>query len=216
MNAVLKTKPTQPRSAASLRAEISRLETQLAEVRRTENATRAARPTILADGDEDAIRLANQTVEECGARIKGLLEELGTTQSAHEIAAAREAQAARAQTYLKLKTAIDVTRADVDEVQECAVKFVLAYRKAAKGVTALHDQLSRAEIEPDPLWLKAKLQGVTELCLYVESEGLFGRGSTIESPEQMRRNGRASLQALAKAFHSLALDAVKGALRVRD
>lgn len=216
MNAVLKTKPTQPRSAQSLAAQVRKLEAQVAELRRTENATRAARPGIVADGDADAIRLTNQTVEECAARIKGLLEEIETTQAAQAVAAEREQANANAETYLKLKHQIEAQHANTDEVQECAIAFVLAYEKAGKGVRALHGELQRAGITPDPLWLQAKLHGTTQLCLHVESGGVFGRGAKIESFDELRKNGGASLKALAKTFHTLALTAVKGALRVRD
>jgi hypothetical protein len=216
MNAVLKSKPAAPRTAESLAAQVRRLETQVAELRRTENGTRAARPGIVADGDEDAIRLTNQTIEECAARIKGLLEEIETTQAALQVATERERTDVQAQTYLKLKTAIDVTRADVEEIQACAIAFVLAYEKATKGIDTLDAQLSRAGITPDPYVLKAKLHGVTQLCLHVESGGVFGLARTIESIDELRKNGRASLKSLAASFHALTLRQAKASLRVRD
>jgi hypothetical protein len=212
MNAVIKQKPA-PRTASQLSQQVADDERRLLEARRLNSTARNALPTHLASGDEEAIAQCRREIAGSGVRIKELIEAIDSGKEAIQVARERERAAANAQTLRELERSTADARKQVEVLGDTIKAFAIAYKATHAALESLESQMRQAGVTPDPYVLRAKLEGLVDLALHLESGGLLGEQRTLDSPDQLRASGRASLRHAAQEFHTLTMQRLRSALR---
>ncbi len=214
MNAI--PKPAPARSSTSIQAEITALEGRKAEAERALNSAATNLPAAIAGGDAAEIadlrrekREAERKVTELGATLSELTEALAITRK-------RERATARAKVYGELEQLIGTSRQEVCAVEDAICTFAAKLNTARIGLESVEAAMRNAGVVPDPYWLRAKLDGLVQMCLHLETDGFIGSQPTLDTHDQLRANGRASLKAAAKNYEMLALQRVRSTLGVRE
>jgi chromosome segregation ATPase len=214
MNAVAKTPA--PRSVADLSADIAALEKTLMEIRRDESAARTKLPRFIEEGDTIRSTDARRSIELAPARIASLSAELEQTREALKLAKGRVQGASNAQTYRRLKQCVTVAREHVETAEAALDAFGKALLQARESLENAAAQMRDSGLTEDPFLMRAKLQGLAQLRLHMESGGIVGVKRTLDSDHQLRQSGAASFKKAAAEYHALTLQRVRSALHITE
>lgn len=218
MNAVPK-KVAQARSPPTLEqlnAEVADLERQLAEIRRFQNAGKNELPRLMVAGDSEAIAQTRDEVARSEARIAELTAQLETAREAVRLAEQRDRSRLSGQTYKAVRQLVASELAALEALEVAVAAFAEAYSAAKDGLNALDVKMRGAGIEPDPLALRAKLQGITDQVLALATNAEFGRLRSLETPDELRRSGAASIAKAAREWQAITLRQVRRALSIPE
>ena len=208
MNAVLK--KVGRKSAEDLQAEVEALERSLAEAQRARDTARYARPRLIVEDDAQALRQNKQVIDLAERDVTNLAATLESMREALRLAQERDRGESRQASYRAIQVQAKATREAVVKLDEALTAFARAYPAAARAVEKLDTTLVNNGCDAaDPTQLRAKLRGIVELGLFVPSDGVFGRGG-IDSIDQLRVNGRASLRHAVSEFVEVILRRARG------
>src|SRR5258708_1617626 len=198
-----------PPTAAQLTAELAALERQLHEARRGENAARSSLPGNIVAGDKEAVAQGREDIAFCENRIKELTAAIETTKEAARLASERERGTLNGAAYQTIKRLITDEVASLQQLEGSIEAFAGAYFTAEKGLEAVDLGMRQAGVVPDVYALRAKLQGITDRCLHVETRSAFGRARALDSPDELRRSGAASLTHAGRAWQIVTIRQVR-------
>lgn len=207
---------TVTRTAASLQAEVRTLETNLAQAQRAQSAAKSRLPTLIASGDADEITECRKSIQRYDKQITELVASVEETREALQITQERGRAAARSQAYGALKSQLTATRKAMDELADKVVGFAAALKKARSAVEEDEGEMRRAGVMPDPYILRLKLVALVEILLHLESDGIVGQTRGLDSPHQLRQNGRADLKKAVREYETLTLQRARHVLGVTD
>jgi hypothetical protein len=171
-------------------------------------------PALIAQGNDEAIAECRKNITLAEAKIREVVETLEQTREAIREAQARDRAASDAQAYRVIKRLVGDTRKEVEVLAETIKAFASALKAASAGLDSVDAQMRRSGVIPDPYVLKAKLIGIVELALHIETGGLVCVARTLENHHELRQSGRASLLKAANEFQTLTMQRVRSALQV--
>jgi hypothetical protein len=204
MNAKLQAQnPPTLRAARETLAVRSRL---LLDARR-ENATARGQLHLLkASGDEAGARRAAATIRSSGEQIEDLVAQVATDEKMIETLIARAAQEGNARRFHALEAPADHMVRSSLALEDHIIQFVGALAEAKATAAAFETALVNCGIPFDAfLSVATRLDPRVELSLWAESGGTFGRARTLESPEQIKTSGLASVHKAASDFRTVTL-----------
>jgi hypothetical protein len=144
-----------------------------------------------------------------------LATQLQDARAALALAQERDSGEARQAAYRAIQTQSKATREAVDDLDKTVVAFVRAYRAARDSISKLDTSLVEHGLPAaDPFLLKVKLQKLIERAMWLHSDGIFGEPHGMDSLDQLRANGRASLKLAAQELVAVTLRSVRSALGV--
>ncbi|MGB9332624.1 MAG: hypothetical protein WCB10_17805 [Steroidobacteraceae bacterium] len=216
MNAVPRPKAAQaiPRTIESLRDEIATLERSASDMRRAESAARTSLPALIAQGDAAGIADARETIKLAEAKLKRAVSDLEHTREALRVAQARDRAQESARAYRNCEKLVSDTRRDVEAMGDALIAFALALKAAMAGLNSADSAMMHAGVTPDHWSLRAKLIGIVQIALHLESGGLVGQVRTLDSADELRENGRADLKLAAREYHTLTLQRLRSKLHI--
>jgi len=215
MNAVPKQKSA-PRTAEQLAAELADLERQLHEVRRMENAARSELPRHIVAGDTQAVAQGREDIALCEKRIKELTAAIESAREAARLASERDRGKLNTAAYRTVRRLVADQVAAIEQLEGAVQAFAGAYFAAEEGLEAVASAMRQAGVEPDRYLLSAKLHGITDRALHLETRGFFGRARTLDSPDELRRSGAASLVHAGREWQAVTLRQVRHALQIPE
>jgi hypothetical protein len=201
MNAVLKPRAS-ARTVADLTAEIIDHERQVAEAREQNSRIKGALPGYIAGGDRHTIGICRKELAATEARIREGLDAIQATREAIRIVQQRADAAAAVRAYSEIRDAVMASQKQVQDLGASLTAFTSAYTETVAGLKALEDLQRAAGIAADPYALRAKLDGIVEMALYLETAGALAKSRTLESALQIRQSKRASLAHAADEFQT--------------
>jgi hypothetical protein len=204
MNAAIQPKPT-PRTVGQLTAELADHERLLLEAQRANSAARNALGGLIAGGDAAAIADCRRDIKLSAAKVKELTDALEFSREAIRIAKGRDQAATDAHAYRLIKERVADARKDIDALADAIVAFAIAFKKSGAALGSVDGLMRNSGVTPEVYVLTAKLLGMTQMALHLESGGILGEGRTLESPEEIRRSGRADLKRAAAEFQAVYL-----------
>jgi hypothetical protein len=207
-------KSATPRTVQQLEAELGRSERNLVEAQRANTVARTALGGHIASGDAEEIAECRREISATAARVKELTEEMGAVQDAIRFAQAQDRAGAALAAYGNLKKMVADSRAEVEALGDSIIAFANALKAARTGLESLDAQMRKSGVTPDPYILLAKLIGVVDVALHLETDGVVGNARTLENRDQLRKSGFASLHRIAKEFDTLTMRQIKSALNV--
>ena len=215
MNAVMKPKA---QSAATLQATVVGLERMLAEAQREQSTLRSARPRLIAEGDELALAQNTNAVSLADRDVANIAVQLTETREALKIALDRERAEVRQAAYTAIQAQAKATREAIEQLDKAIAAFAKSYPAARDSINRLDAVLvDHGQSATDPYTqLKAGLDRLTERAMWLQSDGVFGKPHGMDSLDQLRSNGRASLKLAAHEFISVTLNRVRSALGVKE
>jgi hypothetical protein len=196
--------------------ELARLERSLSDVRRERSTVRIGLPGLIAAGDTGAIAAARADIAVLDRRDAELAENLKETREAIGAAQARDRTLAGTKAYGNLKKLVGDARRDVEELASATEAFALALKAALVALNSVDTQMMRAGVSPDHYALRAKLMGIVQLALHVESGGLVGEARTLENHYELRQSGRCDLKLAAREYQTLTLQRLRNAFHIRE
>jgi hypothetical protein len=203
-----------PRTAEQLTAELADQERLLVEAQRANSAARSALGGLIAGGDAEEIAACRREISSSAARIKEFSDKIEFGCDAIRVAQERERNAVAAKDYLVIKRLVSDARRDAEACASALVEFARTQKKARVALDTVDAELIRCGIALNPYELKARIVPILELGLWVETDGVFGVGRSIENAHQLRESGRASLRAAAQEYQVLVLARVRSALHL--
>jgi hypothetical protein len=105
---------------------------------------------------------------------------------------------------------------DAAACDELAEAYGKALRKVRLSADASDAELSNCGVSYDPYAFKAKIAGILDMGLYLATDGVFGNNRTLETPSQIKQNGRGSLKLAATEYVTVKLRAVRDRLGITD
>jgi hypothetical protein len=214
MNARPKRPPPTP---DELRAELADLERELVEQQRTNAAAKTRLHALIAEGaDSEALAACRRAIKASAARVKELT---ATTEECREdlkAAEARKCALTAAQSYRLIAKSVADARSDLGTLAECIVALGNAWKQAAGAIDSVDALMRASGVQPDPYILKAKLHGLVDMALHLETGGAFGRAHTLDNAHQLRSSGRCDLKAVGAEFEVLYLRRAAGALNISE
>ena len=215
MNAVMKPKNA-PRSSASLEAELETLQRSLGLAQHNQNQLRSSGPALKAEGDEDRANSASKELALLDIKIAQIRVSIEQTEHAKRHAKERERAERNALAYAGLQKGVGDARKKVEDLGTAAKNLAIALKDARAALQTVDGQMRVAGVTPDPYVLQAKLMGILKMALHLESGGLLGEALTLDSPEQLRRSGRACLVRAAQEFHALTMQRIRSTLHINQ
>ncbi|MGB9331491.1 MAG: hypothetical protein WCB10_12050 [Steroidobacteraceae bacterium] len=212
MNALLK-KPL-PQTPEQLAAQVAEYEHQHAAAQRENSAARTALGALIAGGDADAISACRKQIKTTGARVRELDEAIPAVREAIRVAQARDRAQESARAYRNCEKLVSDTRRDVEAMGDALIAFALALKAAVAGLNSADSAMMHAGVTPDHWSLRAKLIGIVQIALHLESGGLVGEVRTLDSADELRENGRADLKRAAREYHTLTLQRLRSKLHI--
>jgi hypothetical protein len=210
-------KPRGRKSVADLQADVGTLEHALAEAQRARDAARSARPRLLVEDDGPALAQNKRAGELAERDVTNLTANLEAVREALRIAQERDRGEARQEAYRAVQAQSTATRQAVEDLDKTIVAFVRAYRAARDSISKLDTTLVEHGLPAaDPFLLKVKLQKLIERAMWLHSDGIFGEPHGMDSLDQLRANGRASLKLAAQELVTVTLRSVRSALGVQE
>lgn len=211
MNAVPK---RAPRTVESLEAESQALEQSMVAVRRELSEAKATLPGLIAESDTDGIRQCRESVRRCESTLSRTQADIAELLEAAKAAQQRDQAQANAQAYRKVEQATGMDVQKCGDLADSIVNLGSVLRAAIVSLESTEAKMRRAGVTPDPYVLRARLLGIVQLALHLESDGLLGAAHMLDSRDQLRQNGRADLKKAAREYQILTLQKVRSALHV--
>ena len=205
-----------PPAVDELRGTVADLERTLAEVQRMRNTTYTSLPGLMAAGDAEALADARTEVAKADRFIREKTEELETAREALKIALQSAHAEMAAENYRTLERIARAAADDAGALEDATVAFARALDKARRSAEAVDTLQSSIGVAADPYLLRVKVVPVTEMRLHRETGGVLGTARTLDSPDQLRANGRDSLKRLAFEFKAVTLQRARAALGIKD
>lgn len=218
MNAVPK-KTVQARSPptlAELQAEVADLEHQLHQTRRGESAARNDLPRAIVAGDAEVIARGREDIAFCQKRIEELSAQLETARQAAQLAEQRDRGKANGQAYSAIRKLVANELAALEGLEGAITAFAEAYAASKAGLNAVDVRMRQAGVEPDPMVLRAKLQGIADRLLCLATDREFGSLRGLATPDDLRRSGAASLTMAAREWQVVTLRQARHALHIPE
>lgn len=199
---------------ADLQAEIGALEASLEEARREQQHAKTSLPSFIASGDAEEIAACRKVLRDAEKTIAERSATLEETREALQVAVQTERAAARERACREIERALAADRKRIGALAEAIVTACEALEEARAGLEQTDATLINWGLIADPYQIRARLLGLVQLALHVESGGLLGQARTIESIDELKRSGRADLKAAASEYAAVTLRRVRGALSV--
>jgi hypothetical protein len=197
-----------------LESEIAGLEKSLANAKRRENADRSG-PDLIAQNDAREVAECRARIKAVGKEIAGLVADLADTQEALKLAQRGERTTANARAFAELKQLLAVSRDQITDL-EAAIDVVAEKLRTAQLGLETVEHMAASAVAVDPFWLRYKVVALAQQCLYVRTDGALGERRTLDTLDELRRSGRASLKAAAREYETLALERLRSALGVAE
>jgi hypothetical protein len=212
VSAELKPKPSPP-PVAGVREALEAHEAELIEARRANAFARSSVAFHKASGDAGLLEESRRTIASTGKKIAELEAAIEEDQATLVELQARARNQFNGDRYKVLSDlAIAAVKASTS-LDEAIATFAATREKARETAAAFEAELSRCNITYDPFLSHAtRLDSKTELALWAASDGLYGRARTMETPQQIRDSGRASIRAAATEFREVCLRSARATL----
>jgi chromosome segregation ATPase len=214
MNALPKQKATTAPTAHQLRAQLTELKRQRSEATRLNNAAKVELQNRVAEGNPERIEWGREDIANSAKRIADLTQDIDATEGAVRKAEADERAAINVRNYVALQKTVADARKKIEDLGDAGKNLAKALKAALAALQSVDGEMLAAGVTPDPYILQAKLKGILDLALHLESDGLLGAARTLESPDQLRRSGRACLMRAAQEFHTLTMQRIRGSLHI--
>jgi hypothetical protein len=199
-------KQTKPPTAAEAREALTAHEAELLQARRANATARGAISRHKAAGDEEAELQCRRTIAATAKQIEALKEAIEIDQQTVAAVCARDHSAFNAKRYRTLSSLATAMVNSSATLEQVITQFAAARSQAQEAAAEFEAELSRCSITFDAFLSHAtRLDGRVEMLLWLETGGSFGRTRTLETPEQLKQNGRASLHLAATEFRGVAL-----------
>jgi chromosome segregation ATPase len=214
MNASLK--QSTPPTAEQLRTAIEALESMLREQKLANSTARSAIAFHKASGDESLLQECRREIASTGKKIAEFETALAEEQAALVELRARaynEFNGHRYKTVADLGIVLEKTSG---ACEEAANTLAARYEQARAAAAAFESELTRCNVSFDPYLSFARgLDSRIEVALWAASDGSLGRCRTMETAEQVRISGRASLRTAAREWRELCLSGARAILGLR-
>jgi hypothetical protein len=195
-----KPKPPQ-RSVEQLQTALENASHLLMLAQRAHSTAKSALSAHLISGDEDAIAQCGQEIISTSRQVAQHSNNVESYGQAVEAAKARDRSEWNAQRHGKLQQLMAAAVRDHGGLEEAIVKFGAAMAKARASAQAVEIELQRANVTYDRfLSLATQMLGRVDMSLWLESEGVIGRGPSLDTPMELRQSGRASLKLAVREF----------------
>ncbi|HLN48595.1 MAG TPA: hypothetical protein VK251_03715 [Steroidobacteraceae bacterium] len=205
MNAALKP-ANKPPTIALAREALAAHERELLEARRANSAARAAISGYRANAEEAAEQQCKRTIATSAKQIEELTSVIAIDQASLEVVLAREVSVGNAKRYRNLETLAAAMVSASGALEDLTIQWAAARSMAREVAAEFESELNRCNVSYDAFLSAAtRLDSRAEMLLWVETGGTFGRARTLETPEQIKQNGRASLHLAATEFRGVAL-----------
>jgi len=108
--------------------------------------------------------------------------------------------------YRSLKELGDKMVCASQALESLTTQWAAARAQATSSASEFESALMQSGVRFDAfLSVATRLDGRAEMALWAETEGQFGRSRTLDTPQQLKANGLASLHKAATDFRALAL-----------
>jgi hypothetical protein len=215
MNDSARKKVTAPPTPEQLDAELAALERQLHEARRGQNAAKSELPRHIVAGDAQAVAQCREDLAFCEARIRELTAAIETAREAARLASGQERRKLNSAIYNTLRRGTNEVVAAAEQQEGTIEALASSNFTIEEGLAATYATMRQADIQADPD-ARAKFRVTTDRALYFASRGTFGRLLSLESPDELRRSGAASLTYVAREWQAVALRDARRALQIPE
>jgi len=204
----------QPASLTEERAKLAEHERDLAKAQRAHTADRAAILKHRAAGNLVAESECRQRMRVTAKLIAELTENIEIVRDTIEVLAERDSRTKAAADYREISKAVTGTRRAVERCEDKLLEFAQALLGARTSLDATEETMRSRGIQPDPYVLKAKLMGLIDIALYLETSGLLGRALTLDNAHQLRQSNKASLKRAAAEYYAITMRQVESRLSI--
>jgi hypothetical protein len=211
-------KPVLPKTS-ELEGEIEQLSHRLVQAQRANSAALNARVALRGKGDEIAIAANRREIADTAEQIRDLTDEIECArQDLAKIKEIDRSEAKRA-TFERIRAELGALLKDASACEDSGSPKDLA--KVRDRRRRVYDELSLAGIAHDRrydahIFNDAVIVTTHELQQWLDSGGVVGRGPGLDTPEQLRQSGRASLRAQANAFRAYTLRIARLVLEIYE
>jgi hypothetical protein len=208
--------PAAPPTVAQLAMQVEDRERAFADAQRSRNAARVQMPTLIADGDKDAVAAGRLRIQQLDLQTNAIQEELVQLQEALGVARDRERAAGAEQLLSETERLVNQVVREANACEEGLDAYTSHYLKLQAAQAALDRKFTAMNLAIDPYLLRAKVDGILAMRLWMKSDGVLGEQKTLDTKSQLERNGRASLKLAARDFAQLILRRVRIFLSLAD
>jgi hypothetical protein len=199
----MKPKPPQ-RTVEQLQTALENASHQLMLAQRAHSTAKTTLPLLLASGDEDAIAQCKEQISSSAAQVTQHTANVEAYRAAVGSAKARDIATFSAQRHAKLQSLMAAAVRDHDALEEAIERFGASVARARASAQAVEIELQRSNVTYDRfLSLSTRILGRVDMSLWLESEGVIGRGPALDTPMQLRESGRASLKLAVREFRGV-------------
>lgn len=201
-----------PKSVAQLERELKDLDYMHLTLTRDHQRERTRLPLLMSQGDAQGLGECRKFIAESAAKLEQYAQGIEDTREAARLARQREVDTAHRDGLHRIEKQVAAVVRDAAGCEDAIAALVAARKKLHRSVGNCDAELSSCGIAADPYLLSAKVDGLFEMLLWAESDGEFGKPRGLDSVEQLRASGRASLKAAANQYSGVTLARARHAL----